>query len=139
MIEYHYELDFELSSEENHSDWLERVVASEDGEIGQLNYIFCDDQYLLELNRKHLNHNTLTDILTFDYSRGKEIIGDIFISIERVRDNANYLRVGFEEELLRVMSHGVLHILGYKDKTESDKSEMRTKEDDKIKMFHVEQ
>jgi len=139
MIEYHYELDFELSSEKSHSIWLERVVASEGGEIGQVNYIFCNDQYLLELNRKYLNHNTLTDILTFDSSEGKEIVGDIFISIERVRENASDLEIRFEEELLRVMSHGVLHILGYKDKTESDRSEMRIKEDEKIKMFHVEQ
>lgn len=139
MIEYHYELDFKLSSEEDHSSWLERVVASEEGRIGSINYIFCNDQYLLELNYKHLKHNMLTDILTFDYSNGKEIIGDIYISVERVRDNAGDLAVGFEEELLRVMAHGVLHILGYKDKVESDVLEMRSKEDEKIKMFHVEQ
>jgi len=139
MIEYHYELDFELSSETNHSSWLERVVASEGGEIGQINYIFCNDQYLLELNRKHLKHNTLTDILTYDYSQGKEIVSDIFISVERVRENASDLEVSFDEELLRVMSHGVLHILGYKDKTERERLEMRSKEDEKIKMFHVEQ
>lgn len=139
MIEYHYELDFKLSSEEDHSSWLERVLASEGGEVGQINYIFCDDQYLLELNIKYLKHNTLTDILTFDSSKGKEMVGDIFISIDRVRENAKEFEVSFEEELLRVMSHGVLHILGYKDKTEADKTEMRKKEDEKIKMFHVEQ
>lgn len=139
MIEYHYELDFKLSSEEAHSSWLERVVASEEGRIGNINYIFCNDQYLLILNYKYLKHNTLTDILTFDYSNEKEITGDIYISIERVRDNASDLAVDFEKELLRVMVHGVLHILGYKDKTESDVLEMRNKEDEKIKMFHVEQ
>ncbi len=139
MIEYHYELDFKLSSEENHSSWLNRVVASEGGQIGQIDYIFCDDPYLFELNCKHLKHKMLTDILTFDYSVGKEIIADIFISIERVRENSNDLSVSFGEELLRVMSHGVLHILGYQDKTEKDESMMRKKENEKIKMFHVEQ
>jgi len=139
MIEYHYELDFELSSEESHSNWLERVAASEGRQMGQVNYIFCNDRYLGELNHKYLKHNTLTDILTFDYSMGSEIIGDIFISVERVKENAKDIGVTFDEELLRVMSHGVLHILGYQDRTEKDKTEMRKKEDEKIKMFHVEQ
>ena len=140
MIEYDYELDFELSSENNYSVWLEKVVVGEGSSIGQLNYIFCNDEYLLELNRKYLKHNTLTDILTFDYSTGKEIVGDIFISVERVKENAQGIsKLSFEEELLRVMSHGVLHILGYKDKTDRDRVEMRNKEDEKIKMFHVEQ
>lgn len=139
MIEYHYELDFKLISEKNHSGWVHRVVASEGGEIGQINYIFCNDRYLLELNRKYLKHNTLTDILTFDYSNGNEIVGDVFISVERVRENARDLGVVFQEELLRVMAHGVLHMVGYKDKIDSDRAAMRKKEDEKIKMFHVEQ
>ena len=139
MIEYHYELEFKLDSEENHSNWIERIVADEGGTIGQINYIFCDDDYLLELNRKHLKHNTLTDILTFDYSEGKEVHGDIFISAERVHANAMELEVDKKEEMLRVMSHGILHIMGYNDKTEKEKHEMRQKEDEKIKMFHVEQ
>jgi len=139
MIEYHYELGFKLSSEESHTSWLRDVVASEAGEIRQIDYIFCEDEYLAEINHKYLKHNTLTDILTFDYSSGKELVADIFISVERVKENADYLGVGFEEELLRVMSHGVLHILGYGDKTETEKQIMRNKEEEKIKMFHVEQ
>lgn len=139
MIEYDYELDFELNSENTYSVWLEKVVVGEGSSIGQLNYIFCNDEYLLELNRKYLKHNTLTDILTFDYATGKEIVGDIFISVERVRENSQDFEVSFEDELLRVMAHGVLHMLGYKDKTDSDRVKMRSKEDEKIKMFHVEQ
>lgn len=139
MIEYHYELDFKLSSEKNHSLWIEQVVASEGSSIANINYVFCGDEYLCELNRKYLNHNTLTDILTFDYSQGNEIVADIFISVERVKDNAIELGLQFEDELLRVMSHGVLHLLGYQDKTDIDKAKMRNKEDEKIKMFHVEQ
>lgn len=139
MIDYHYGLDFKLISENDHSSWLERVVASEAGRIGHINYIFCDDNYLIKLNHKYLKHNTLTDILTFDYSVEKEVIGDIYISIERVQENASDFGVSFEDELLRVMAHGVLHILGYKDKNKNDILEMRTKEEEKIKMFHVEQ
>jgi len=139
MIEYHFELDFELIDEKYHSAWLQKIVESEGRSIDQLNYIFCTDEYLSDLNHKHLNHNTLTDILTFDYSEGADIVGDIFISVDRVRDNAMEFKVDFENELLRVMSHGVLHILGFKDKSEADKLEMRAKEEEKIKMFHVEQ
>jgi rRNA maturation RNase YbeY len=90
------------------------------------------------LNEQYLNHDTLTDIISFDYSVGNEIHGDIFISTERVKDNATDFKVSFEEELKRVMVHGVLHYCGYKDKTEEDEALMRSKEDEKIKMFHVE-
>ena len=92
-----------------------------------MSYIFCDDTYLLDINLQYLNHDTLTDIITFDYSDENTISGDIFISIQRVRDNAKKFNVDFEEELLRVMSHGVLHLLGFNDKTESDKDLMRNK------------
>ncbi|MBM1105230.1 rRNA maturation RNase YbeY [Aurantibacter crassamenti] len=139
MIEYHYETDFKLDKEENYSSWLNNLASSEGKTISQINYIFCDDSYLLELNIKHLNHNTLTDILTFDYAVGSDIVADIFISVERVTDNAEDLGVIFEDELLRVMAHGVLHIIGYKDKTAEESVMMREKEEEKIKMFHVEQ
>jgi len=138
MISFNYENDFELSNEEQLSNWISRVIASEEKKEGEINYIFCDDDYLLNLNEQYLNHDTLTDIISFDYSMGNEIHGDIFISIERVKDNATDFKVSFEEELKRVMVHGVLHYCGYKDKTEEDEALMRSKEDEKIKMFHVE-
>lgn len=138
MISFNYENDFELSNEEQFSNWISRVIVSEEKKEGEINYIFCDDDYLLNLNEQYLNHDTLTDIISFDYSMGNEIHGDIFISTERVKDNANDFKVSFEEELKRVMVHGVLHYCGYKDKTEEDEALMRSKEDEKIKMFHVE-
>ncbi|MFM7017437.1 rRNA maturation RNase YbeY [Flavobacterium sp.] len=138
MISFNYENDFELSNEEQFSNWISRVIASEEKREGEISYIFCDDDYLLNLNEQYLNHDTLTDIISFDYSMGDEIHGDIFISTERVKDNANDFKVFFEEELKRVMVHGVLHYCGYKDKTEEDEALMRSKEDEKIKMFHVE-
>lgn len=138
MISFNYENDFELNNEEQFSNWISRVIVSEVKKEGEINYIFCDDDYLLNLNEQYLNHDTLTDIISFDYSMGNEIHGDIFISTERVKDNAADFKASFEEELKRVMVHGVLHYCGYKDKTEEDEALMRSKEDEKIKMFHVE-
>ena len=138
MISFNYENEFELSNEEQLSNWISKVIASEDKKEGEINYIFCDDEYLLSLNEQYLNHDTLTDIISFDYSIGKELHGDIFISTERVIENASEFQVTFEEELKRVMVHGVLHYCGYKDKSEADEKLMRSKEDEKIKMFHVE-
>jgi probable rRNA maturation factor len=138
MISFNYENEFELSNEEQLSNWISSVIVSEDKKEGEINYIFCDDKYLLGLNEQYLNHDTLTDIISFDYSVGKELHGDIFISTERVLENAAEFKVSFEEELKRVMVHGVLHYCGYKDKSEEDEKLMRSKEDEKIKMFHVE-
>jgi rRNA maturation RNase YbeY len=138
MISFNYENEFELSNEEQLSNWISNVIVSEDKKEGEINYIFCDDEYLLGLNEQYLNHDTLTDIISFDYSVGKELHGDIFISTERVHENAADFNVSFEEELKRVMVHGVLHYCGYKDKSEEDEILMRSKEDEKIKMFHVE-
>jgi rRNA maturation RNase YbeY len=138
-IDFNYEIDFKLDSASNYTDWINRMLATESSFLGTLNYIFCDDAYLVEINLQYLNHNTLTDIITFDYSDESRVSGDIFISIERVRDNAKDFKVGFEEELKRVMSHGVLHLLGYNDKTDEDKHLMRNKENEMIKLFHVEQ
>lgn len=138
MIEFHFKSDFIVKNITNYSDWITRILESEDYILGQLDYIFCTDDYLLELNRQYLNHDTLTDVITFDYSDGSTISGDVFISTDRVSENANNYRVDFENELLRVMSHGVLHLMGYGDKTDSDVKLMREKEEEKIKMFHVE-
>ena len=138
MISYNYETEFELSNDAAFSNWISKVIVSENKKEGEINYIFCDDEYLLEINQQYLDHDTLTDIISFDYSVGNELHGDIFISVERVRENANDFKVSFEEELRRVMIHGVLHYCGYKDKSEVDEQTMRVKEDEKIKMFHVE-
>ena len=139
MINFNYETDFELDNETAMADWLSQVIISENKKEGEINYIFCDDEYLHKINMEYLNHDTLTDIISFDYSVGNELHGDIFVSVERVRDNAQDFEVSFEEELKRVLVHGVLHYCGYKDKTESDELIMRTKEEEKIALFHVEQ
>lgn len=139
MITFNYETDFQLDNEKKYEDWIAEVIESEGKVEGEINYIFCDDDYLYEINVQYLDHQTLTDIISFDYTIGNLISGDIFISVERVRENAQDFGVSFEEELRRVMAHGVLHYCGYKDKTEADEKLMRSKEDEKIKMFHVEQ
>lgn len=139
MINFNYENEFNLDNEEVISNWLSQVILSETKKEGEINYIFCDDEYLLRINLEYLNHDTLTDIISFDYTVGNEINGDIFISVERVQDNANDFEVSFEEELRRVLVHGVLHYCGYKDKSEEDEVLMRAKEDEKLAMFHVEQ
>lgn len=129
MISFNYETDFELPYEQEFTTWISKVIKSESHKEGEINYIFCDDSYLLAINVKYLNHDTLTDIISFDYSIGKELHGDIYISVERVRDNAKDFEVQFIEELKRVMVHGILHYCGYKDKSKEDKSVMRSKED----------
>lgn len=139
MIDFNYETDFTLDNEEAIANWLSISVISENKKLGEINYIFCDDEYLTKINIEFLNHDTLTDIVSFDYSVGNEINGDIFISIERVKENASDFNVSFNEELKRVMVHGLLHYCGYKDKTEADELLMRNKEDEKMKLFHVEQ
>lgn len=139
MISFNYETDFELQNEALYQDWLTRIIISEGKKEGEVNYIFCDDEYLLQINIQYLDHDTLTDIISFDYTVGNEINGDIFISVERVIENAADYGVQFEEELKRVMAHGILHYCGYKDKSDEDEQLMRQKEDEKIALFHVEQ
>ena len=128
MIEFNYETDFNLTNETLLKDWINDIATSEDFEIGEINYIFCDDAYLHKLNVEFLNHDTLTDIISFDNSLGKLLNGDIFISVSRVKENAKDYKVSFENELHRVMIHGVLHYMGYKDKTDLEKKEMRNRE-----------
>jgi probable rRNA maturation factor len=139
MINFNYETDFNLDNEEAIAAWLGNVITSENKKEGEINYIFCDDEYLHKINVEYLDHDTLTDIISFDYSMGNELHGDIFVSIERVKDNATDFNVAFEEELKRVLVHGILHYCGYKDKGEAEEILMRSKEDEKIAMFHVEQ
>ena len=138
MISFNYETDFELDNEEQYEDWISRIIESEGFDEGEINYIFCDDEYLHKINVEYLDHDTLTDIISFDYTVGNLIQGDIFVSVERVKDNANDFNVSFEEELKRVLSHGVLHYCGYKDKSPKVEALMRSKEEEKMQMFHVE-
>ncbi|OIQ31072.1 MAG: rRNA maturation RNase YbeY [Bacteroidetes bacterium MedPE-SWsnd-G2] len=129
MISFNYELPFKLDDENAVSEWISDVIKKEECREGEINYIFCDDEYLHKLNVEFLDHDTLTDIISFDYSLGKEIHGDIYISVERVRDNAKDFNKSFENELSRVMVHGVLHYCGYNDKTDADQEVMTSKED----------
>jgi probable rRNA maturation factor len=108
--------------------WLSDVCEQEGKVLGEVNLIFCSDEYLLDVNQKYLNHDYYTDIITFDYNEGNLIFGDLFISKDRVVENAETVKVDFHVELYRVVVHGVLHLLGYKDKTEGDEAQMRLKE-----------
>lgn len=123
-------IKFSLTKRKIFKHWILETIKTEYKNCGEINFIFCNDQFLLNINKEYLNHSTLTDIITFDYSEKTDIIsGDIFISIERITDNAKKFNATFETELSRVMIHGVLHLLGYKDKAKADKAEMTKKED----------
>jgi len=128
MISFNYEIVFQLQTENLVMRWLEEVIRQEGCKEGEICYVFCDDAYLHGLNVEFLNHDTLTDIISFDYCVGKKLHGDIFISIDRVKENAVIYNENFNDELLRVMVHGLLHFCGYKDKTDSDIKLMREKE-----------
>ncbi len=132
MITFNSETSFTLKNQKKLVKWISDVISSEGFQVGEINYIFCNDSYLNKINQEFLNHDTFTDIISFDYTLGKEVGGDIFISIERVLENAEKFNEVFENELYRVMIHGILHFMGYKDKTKKEKTLMRTKEDEKI-------
>lgn len=138
MIEFHFKSDWVFENKSDYIDWINRIIDSEGFTLGQVDYIFCTDEYLLQLNQEYLNHDTFTDIITFDYTAGRTISGDIFISTDRVEENAKAFDVDILNELQRVMSHGILHLAGYGDKNPEDAKLMREKEEEKIKMFHVE-
>jgi len=135
MIDYSYKSDFELFKPISHTKWIQKVLQEEGFEEGDINYIFCDDAYLLKLNIEFLNHDTLTDIISFDYVMGELVSGDVFISVERVHENAKDIGTDFNDELNRVMVHGILHYCGYKDKTTDDAMLMRAKEDYYLSKF----
>lgn len=137
MIVFQSETKFKLPQKKLHLLWLKKIVANENKILGDINYIFCDDDYLLKINIEYLNHDTYTDVITFDYTEKNKISGDIFISIQRIEENANTFNVLFEEELLRVMSHGIFHLCGYNDKTSNEEKIMREKEDIAILMFEI--
>ena len=135
MITFNYETSFQIDNESLLEDWVSAVVLAHGFELGDISYVFCDDIYLHKLNVEFLQHDTLTDIISFDTSLGKVVHGDIFISVERVTDNALDFKVPFIEEFHRVLIHGVLHFMGYTDKSDADKKEMRIAEDKAILMI----
>ncbi|RKS96574.1 rRNA maturation RNase YbeY [Chryseobacterium defluvii] len=128
MIQFFYE-NLPETVNTDYTKWLEDIILSEEKKPGEINYIFCDDEYLLKVNQDYLQHDYYTDIITFDYVKGKTISGEIFVSLQRISDNASTLSKNYEEELRRVLAHGILHLCGYKDKTEEEEKEMRRKED----------
>jgi probable rRNA maturation factor len=131
------DVDFQLVREESISSWIESMVEKEGKKLGALSYIFCSDDYLHKLNVEYLNHDTLTDVITFPYN-SNPVEGDIFISIDRVRDNAQDLNIAFEQELHRVMIHGVLHLCGYMDETDEEETIIRQKEDECLRVMSYE-
>ncbi|WP_333851059.1 rRNA maturation RNase YbeY [Epilithonimonas sp.] len=135
MINYFFENIDSQDIHPNTSEWLENLIISENKKPGEINYIFCDDDYILKVNQDYLDHDYYTDIITFDYVKGKTISGDIFVSLPRILDNASTLSQNFESELNRVLAHGILHLCGYKDKTEEEQIQMRAKEDFYINQF----
>ena len=139
MIEYFSESEFTLKNPKKYTEWIINRVHEDSRALGRIAYIFCDDAYLLNINREYLNHDYFTDIITFPYNQAREINGDIFISVERVKENAAHYEVDFDFELSRVMIHGILHLLGWKDDTPTAKDQMRNEENRCLRMFHVKQ
>ena len=129
MIQFFFENTEKITIESTLAVWLEDIILTEGKKPGDINYIFCDDEYLLQVNKEYLQHDYYTDIITFDYVKGKTISGDIFVSLPRIFDNAETLSKDFDSEFFRVLAHGILHLCGYKDKTDEEISEMRNKED----------
>ena len=128
MIQYFFENIDDITIPPETSTWLEQLIVTENKKPGKITYIFCDDDYLLKVNQDFLNHDYYTDIITFDYVKGKTISADIFVSLPRISENAS-LSKDFDSELHRVLAHGILHLCGYKDKTDDEITEMRSKED----------
>ena len=132
-------VDFDLPEPQKVRKWLAEVIRRRGKSVGNINYLFCDDEYLLGVNRQYLDHDTYTDIITFDYVAGGLISGDILISIDRVGENATKFGVPFEHELHRVVVHGVLHLLGQGDKSDDEAREIRRQEEEALALFHEEQ
>jgi probable rRNA maturation factor len=128
-------LDFVLKEQAAITAWIKKVIKQEGKKCGELLYFFCSDKYLLRINKDFLKHNTYTDIVTFDYSEAGTIAGEIYVSIDRIKENAAIYKQPFNKELKRVLIHGVLHLCGYTDKTEALKKKMRQKEDDALTRF----
>ena len=135
MVAFNFETNFKLKNEKLLEDWICEVVKTHGFTVGEINFIFCDDTYLHGLNIAFLQHDTLTDVISFDNTIGKLISGDVFISVERVADNAKDYKVSFDNELRRVMIHGVLHYIGFKDKTILEKTKMTAAEDQALMLL----
>ncbi len=133
MAKIHFfqeEIIFHLDNQDKVAGWLEKIALREGKNIDIINYIFCSDEYLLQINIEYLDHHTYTDIITFPYEENDNLESDIFISIDRVKENSHQYQIPFEQELYRVMAHGLLHLCGYGDKTPAEKEIMRAKEDE---------
>lgn len=135
MIQFFFENIDEIFIHPNTEHWIKNIINSEQKKVGEITYILCDDAYLLKVNQDYLQHDYYTDIITFDYAKGKTISGDIFVSLQRISENASLLSKNFEDEFRRVLAHGILHLCGYKDKTEEEISVMRSKEDFYLSVF----
>lgn len=134
MIQFFFE-NIEENINSNYKNWLEQIILNESKKLGEINYILCDDAYLLKVNQDYLQHDYYTDIITFDKVRGTTINADIFVSLQRVSDNATTLSRDYQEELRRVLAHGILHLIGYKDKSEAEEQLMRSKEDHYLALY----
>lgn len=129
MINYFFEGVEKVDIDDSISTWIKSIISSENKKLGEINYIFGDDEYILKVNQEYLQHDFYTDVITFDYVKGKTISADIFVSLPRISENAKTFNKEFNLELYRVLAHGILHLIGYKDKSESEILEMRFKED----------
>lgn len=135
MIHFEFQTASDVKPSLSHKQWLKAIIRNEGLVPGEIDYLFCDDAYLLDRNLQFLQHDTYTDIITFDDCQGDIVSGTIMISLDRVGENAQKFGTSFERELLRVMAHGVLHLCGYKDKSESEAAEMRRKEDESLRLW----
>lgn len=135
MVTYHFEdTDFQFKNRKFNNMWLKMVVESEIKKLGQVAIVFCSDNYILDINQRYLQHDYFTDIITFDYCDNNLISGDLFISVDSVKENSLFYGVDFETELNRVMVHGILHLIGYDDHSEEDIKVMRKKENYYLEM-----
>lgn len=135
MIQFFFENIDTVEIQSTTETWLEKIITSEGKKMGDINYIFCDDEYLLKINQDHLKHDYYTDIITFDYVKGKTISADIFVSLPRILDNTEMFSKDFDREFNRVLAHGILHLCGFKDKTPDEILIMRAKEDFYLAIF----
>lgn len=133
---YNQDIKFKLSEKNRIKKWVKTIVKEHKKELGDINYILCSDSYLIEINKKFLNHDYFTDIITFNYNFDEFIEGDIFISIDTVNFNSKKYKTNPQEELLRVIIHGILHLLGFNDKSKEEKLKMRDLENWALKLYH---
>jgi rRNA maturation RNase YbeY len=136
-IAYHYQTEFSLREESKHTDWIIRVINGYGQDVGELNFIYVTDEVLLQMNQDYLRHDYYTDIITFEYQEIEGVSGDLYISTDRVLENAEGLNCSLESEMRRVMIHGVLHLLGHNDKSVEEAGKMRELEEAALKLFHV--